>query len=541
MDLWIGLSCISSLLVCLTVIIIISILVTDGVSGLLSVLLRAILYLPGMKALVSLYLKKEVRGFLNKLGISKGSGISSRILAIPEKGLANEKLLEELQRRKAADFNPDSGKGFAYVYTVHNQQFQTVQKAFDLFQFNAEDTSATDLKENISVVFFRSFLHENALNPMVFPSLRLFEVEVVAMTAWMLNGPKGVVGNITSGGTESILMAVKTYRDRARALNPSIKQPEMVAPVTVHPAFEKAAAYFDVKVIHVPISDSDYRVDINKYKKCINSNTILLIGSAPEYCHGIIDPIPELSKLALTYGLPLHVDACFGGFMLPWVEKLGYNIKPFDFRLGGVTSISADVHKYGLGPKGASVVLYRSSEIRKYQVFAYTDWPGGLFGSPSMSGTRPGGNIASSWAAIMSLGQEGYLSVAERLMNVTLSMKEGIRSVPELSLCGESDMTAFAFTSSSVSVFAVADVMEGKGWKMERGSTCIHCTVLPSHNNEIAKEFINNLKESVSIVKANPSLANKGSAGVYGMAGKIPERGLVKDFVVEFFNEIYTL
>lgn len=212
------------------------------------------------------------------------------------------------------------------------------------------------------------------------------ETEVVSMTLSMLNGNPNCAGSLTSGGTESILMACKTYRDRARALYPHIINPNMVAAQTVHPAFEKAAHYFGIEIIHVPVNESDARMNIEATAKAINSSTILLVGSAPQYPHGVIDPIEDLSALALKHSLPLHVDACFGGFMLPWVEKIGYEVPLWDFRVPGVTSISADIHKYGYSSKGASVISYSSEEIRSYQYFAYAEWPGGLFGSPSLTG-----------------------------------------------------------------------------------------------------------------------------------------------------------
>lgn len=220
------------------------------------------------------------------------------------------------------------------------------------------------------------------------------------MTSWMLHGDDKSCGALTSGGTESILMAIKAYRERAKKLRPYVTKPNMIVPTTIHPAFEKAGHYFGVELIHIDL-DPDMRVNVKLVEKAINRNTILLVGSAPQYCHGVVDPISELSDIALRHGLPLHVDACFGGFMLPWLEKLGYKIPTFDFRIPGVTSMSADVHKYGYSSKGASVILYRNEELRSHQYFAYGAWPGGLFGSPSLTGSRPGGMIAAAWAALV--------------------------------------------------------------------------------------------------------------------------------------------
>eukprot|EP00604_Paraphysomonas_vestita_P000427 CAMPEP_0174825852 /NCGR_PEP_ID=MMETSP1107-20130205/43180_1 /TAXON_ID=36770 /ORGANISM="Paraphysomonas vestita, Strain GFlagA" /LENGTH=387 /DNA_ID=CAMNT_0016057889 /DNA_START=356 /DNA_END=1519 /DNA_ORIENTATION=+ len=376
----------------------------------------------------------------------------------------------------------------------------------------------------------------------MYPSLRRFETEVVSMTSWMLHGDGNVAGSLTSGGTESILLAVKTYRDRARALRPNIARPNMIAPITVHPAFEKAAHYFDVEIIHVSV-DSTYRVNIAEVKKAINRNTILLIGSAPQYCHGVVDPIEALSELALSKGLPLHVDACFGGFMLPWLEKLGYPIPLFDFRVSGVTSISADVHKYGYTSKGASVILYRNSELRSYQYFAYASWPGGLFGSPSLTGSRPGGAIAAAWAALVSMGQNGYLSIAKDVMNTTQQIIEGVEKTNCLGILTKPDMTCVAIVSKNkkVNIHAVADLMEQKGWKIERQQypDSIHMSVLPQHKR-IVTQLVSDLNECANLVLAQPELNNKGSTGIYGMVAAIPDHAILDDFIIKFFNQIYS-
>eukprot|EP00731_Ephydatia_muelleri_P033238 Em0026g58a len=378
--------------------------------------------------------------------------------------------------------------------------------------------------------FTRAFMHDNALNPILFPSLKRFEMETVAMVAHMLHGDGGCAGNVTSGGTESILMAVKTYRDRARALCPHITHPEMVAPQSIHPAFHKAASYFDVTLV-----------------LAINGRTILLLASAPQFVHGVVDPIPEISQLAEEKRLPLHVDACFGGFLLPWVERLGYEVPVFDFRNPGVTSMSADVHKYGLGIKGSSVIVYRSADLRQHQFYVYSGWPGGMYASPTMAGSRPGGVLASSWAALKIIGQDGYMEMARGLMEVTALMTEGVKSIQlglerwGLAVCGRPHMTAFAVTSTDprVNVFALASVMETKGWHMERQTNSLHFSVLPSHTVERANEMVRDLKECVEIVKVDPSLVKKGTAAMYGLIGTIPDKTIIDDFLLQFLNKLY--
>eukprot|EP00004_Rigifila_ramosa_P010677 TRINITY_DN2263_c0_g1_i2.p1 TRINITY_DN2263_c0_g1~~TRINITY_DN2263_c0_g1_i2.p1 ORF type:complete len:454 (-),score=115.89 TRINITY_DN2263_c0_g1_i2:29-1390(-) len=390
---------------------------------------------------------------------------------------------------------------------------------------------------------FHSFMHENALNPTIFPALKQFEIEVVSMGAHMLHGDAYTSGSLTSGGTESILMAVKTHRDRARHLWPHITHPEIVMPITGHPAFEKAAHYLSLTIVHVPLAP-DFGVDVEAFERAITPNTILLVGSAPQYCHGVIDPIERLSEIAISRNLPLHVDACFGGFMLPWIEKLGYSIPKWDFRVPGVTSISADIHKYGYGLKGSSLILYRHANIRKFQFFAYSEWPGGLFVSPSMTGSRPGGNIASSWAVMRAMGESGYIDLAKQLMNVTEKIKAAVKSHPDLAILGNPHMTALSIVSRNpdVDILAVSDVVEKEGgWRVERQQkpSSLHFSVIPGLIPVVDK-FVEDLLKAVEKVKADKTLAKKGTAAMYGMIGAIPDTEILSDFLVEFFSQVYT-
>ncbi|XP_027350832.1 sphingosine-1-phosphate lyase isoform X2 [Abrus precatorius] len=257
------------------------------------------------------------------------------------------------------------------------------------------------------------FAHTNPLHLDVFQSVVRFEAEVVAMTASLLGGKEKssggqICGNMTSGGTESILLAVKSSRDYMRSMK-GIRRPEMVIPESGHSAYDKAAQYFNIKLWRIPVN-KNFQADVKAIRRHINKNTILIVGSAPGFPHGIIDPIKELGHLASIFGICFHVDLCLGGFVLPFARELGYQIPPFDFSVKGVSSISVDVHKYGLAPKGTSVVLYRNHEIRKHQFVAVTEWSGGLYVSPTIAGSRPGSLIAGAWAAVMSLGKEGDCS-----------------------------------------------------------------------------------------------------------------------------------
>lgn len=517
----------------------------DGVHGLVAVLVRFVQYVPGYRTLVHGVVKKEALTFSKQVK-STGSAeaqAKSPSVKIPKQGIPPAELLKKLNELKATEKQPEEGRLFALVYTGNDEHFDVQKKAFDLF---AEKTGLSPQHDELLRLYREAFMHENALNPMMFPTLRRFENEVVSMTASMLNGDENVVGCLTSGGTESVLMAIKTYRDRARHLYPNITHPEMVAPITIHPCHEKAAHYFGVTIIHVSVDNTTGLPNMADYRNAITSNTIALLSSAPHYCHGVVDPISEIAQLALEFDLPMHVDSCFGGFMLPWVEKLGYSVPKFDFRVNGVTSMSADIHKYGFGCKGASVLLYRNDSYRQYQIFVYSNWPGGLFGSPSMAGTRPGGNIAAAWASLMSMGEDGYVNTAKQLMETTVKLKQELAQIQGLRVVGNPHMTSFALASSDpeLDIMAVADAMESaeRGWQMERQQRphTLHFSIMP-HHVSVADKLVSDFRDCVAAVRANKSLSKKGTAAMYGMIARIPDNTVLDDFLVQFFNDIYKL
>jgi glutamate/tyrosine decarboxylase-like PLP-dependent enzyme len=378
----------------------------------------------------------------------------------------------------------------------------------------------------------------NPLHADVWPSATKFEAEIVAMTANMLGGSNEVCGTISSGGTESIMLAMKTYRDYARETK-GITKPEMIVPVTAHAAFDKASQYFKIKMIHVPV-DENFRADVGAVRKAITKNTIVIVGSAPSFPHGAIDPIEALSELALANQIGFHVDACLGGFVLPWAEKLGYPVPPFDFRLRGVTSMSADTHKYGYAAKGTSVVLYRNQELRHYQYYTTTEWPGGLYFSPTFAGSRPGALSAACWAALTSIGAEGYLAATKKILETADKIKKGIREIPELHILGE-PLFVVAFDSDTLNIYKVLDYMSHKKWSLNglHKPTCVHLCVTLRHTQEgVAEKFLADLREAVEHVKANPS--EKGSmAPVYGMAATLPMRGMVSDLLKKYLDLIF--
>ena len=381
----------------------------------------------------------------------------------------------------------------------------------------------------------------NPLHSDLFPSASKFESEIVSMTAQMLGADKTddeVCGVVTSGGTESILLAMKTYRDRGREVN-DIRRPNIVIPVTAHAAFDKAGEYFKIKVKRIPV-DEKFQADLNAVRKAANGNTICIVGSAPNFPHGIVDPNEEMSEIARQRGICFHVDACLGGFVLPWAEKLGYPVNPFDFRLPGVTSISTDTHKFGYAAKGTSVILYRTPELRRYQYYTISDWPGGLYFSPTFAGSRPGALSAACWAAMLSMGEDGYLESVKKIMDTAEIIKRGIREISELKLMGD-PIWVIAFESKELDIYKVMDQMTHKGWNLNglHKPSCIHICITLRHTKAgVAERFLSDLKEAVDYVKVNPSESD-GMAPVYGMAASLPFRGIVRNLLKKYMDLYY--
>ena len=389
----------------------------------------------------------------------------------------------------------------------------------------------------------RVYALESQSNPLhsdLFPSITKFEAEIVSMIAGFLGSEAapGVCGTVTSGGTESILLAMKTYRDRARRLR-SIKKPEIVLAPTAHAAFDKAADYFGIRLIRVPL-DSGYRMDVNLVEKAIGRNTIALVGSAPAFPHGVLDPIPELSEIASRKNVPLHVDACLGGFVIPFAERLGHRVPVVDFRNQGVTSISVDTHKYGYAAKGTSVLLYRNDELRREQFFTATDWPGGLYFSPTLAGSRPGALSAMCWAAMLSMGESGYLEAARSILDAAHRIKDGISAIPGLRVLGD-PLFVIAFAGEGINIFEVMDEMNHRNWSLNglHRPDCLHLAVTLRHaESGVVERFLSDLRDSVEAVRKSPGRSG-GMAPVYGMASQIAFRGMVSDLLKKVLEVLY--
>ena len=323
---------------------------------------------------------------------------------------------------------------------------------------------ANDEISNLGRDAFVRFFTENGLGgKRAFHGLKRMEDEVVAMGLSLLHAPEDAAGYFTTGGTESIIAAVKAARDwmRSRTGDPA-RRGNIVLPYSGHPAFTKAAQLMDLETRRVPVA-ANYRADVAAMSAAIDGNTLMLVGSAPAFPYGTIDPIAALSDLALARGLWLHVDACVGGYLAPFVARAGYAVPAFDFSLPGVASISADLHKFGFCPKPASTIFYRSPQQASFQPFDVDNWPGGRFQTATIAGTRPGGGIAGAWATLQAMGVQGYVETARDIMTLVARYRRGIEAIG-LTVIGNPELSILCFTSDAVDMMAVGAAMARRGW-----------------------------------------------------------------------------
>ncbi len=435
---------------------------------------------------------------------------------IPEHGRDSGEILAELEQFRAGDPQYKDGRVWSLVYYLDEEHSSFLKDAYHLFA------------------------SENGLNPGAFKSLKKLENEVIGATAGILNGTEEVCGVMTAGGTESCLMAVKTYRDMARDQR-RVRKPEMIMPTTAHVAWFKASEYFGVKARLVPLLD-DMTPDLKKLRKLINRNTVMILASAPEYPHGTIDPVAAMGEIAQAKSIPLHVDACVGGFILPFMAMNGEDIPPWDYRVPGVTSISADIHKYGYAAKGASTITYRNLDYLRYQMFVYQNWPGGVFASSALLGTRPGGGYAAAWGALQYFGKAGYRKLAADTLEAVNRLKAGIEAIPELQIMGrpQGPLLSYRSTDPDLNIYAVGDQMDARGWQVNRNQypPGLHAMVTAQHL-KVVDDYLSDLRDAVAAVKADPELAKQGGAATYGMLAHVPLRGMVKKKVLEMYSEQY--
>jgi sphinganine-1-phosphate aldolase len=417
--------------------------------------------------------------------------------SIPEHGMARDEVLAQLQEMAhAEDAFWETGKCSGTMYCGDHSHYDFMNEAFGLFA------------------------HVNALQRDMCPSQTRFEGEIVAMTLDMLHA--GAVtggepaGLVTTGGTGSILHAMLAYRDHGRQTR-GITTPNVIKPETAHPAFDKACHLFDIEVRRAPIDPETTLVDVDWVADHIDANTVAMIGSAPNYGYGTIDPIEQLSDLALERNVGLHVDGCLGGFILPWGEALGYDIPVFDFRLPGVTTISADTHKYGYAFKGTSVLAFRDKALRNAQYFFLTDWTGGKYCSPGMEGSRSGGLIAATWAAMVAIGRDGYLGYAKEIFETAYAMQRAVASHAELQLMGKPTF-CFSFRSDAFDIYHVNDFMRTRGWRFngQQYPNSIHMAVTrPQTQPGVVDAFVTDLEDAVQYARDHKDEQPK-SGSIYG-------------------------
>lgn len=370
---------------------------------------------------------------------------------------------------------------------------------------------------------FSQFSHANVLQRDMYPSATKFEAEIVAMALDLLNGAAagpGACGVVTSGGSESLITAMYSYREAARDER-GVTRPNIVMPNTAHVALDKGGHWMDVEVRHAPLA-ADFRVDVGAMADMIDDQTIALVGSAGNYPHGLIDPIAEIGELASSHGVGLHVDGCLGGFLWPWAEELGYDVPAWDFRVPGVTSISADTHKYGYALKGTSTLLYRTKELRKRQYFTYPDWPGGLYLSPGLAGSRSGGLIASTWAAMITTGRQGYLAAASDILSSAQVLKAGVQSIDGIEVIGDPlFLIAFRAVEDGLDIYLVNDDLKRAGWRLNalQLPPALHfCVTRPNARPGIIERFVDDLRSAVTYAREH-SGEPAASGAMYGFGG----------------------
>jgi sphinganine-1-phosphate aldolase len=410
---------------------------------------------------------------------------------MPEVGWSASDIFDSLEMMRARDVRWREGRAFSLAYSAGHDALAVAEEAY------------------------RRFSGDNALSTDAFPSLKQIQAEVVAMAGVWLGATPSSAGFMTSGGTESILMAVKAARDRLLAER-QIRQPNMVLPTSAHAAFAKAGAYFGVEVRRVAVGQ-DWRADVAAMRSCVDENTVLIAGSAPQYPQGVVDDIVGIAKIAEDAHVNCHVDACMGGVTLAYLERLGKRIAPWNLQVPGVSSISVDLHKFGYTSKGASVIMYASKHLRSFQGFVTEDWLGGVYGSSGVLGTKSGGSMASAWAVMHFLGDDGYMRLTRQAREATLQLASIIRDSPDLKLRAEPESTLLCFGAkdpSALNVFAVADELAKCGWYVDRQTPpdSLHCTVNAIHHDKI-QSFANDLRNSVAAVLSQRSA---GTLGAYG-------------------------
>jgi glutamate/tyrosine decarboxylase-like PLP-dependent enzyme len=388
--------------------------------------------------------------------------------------------MDELRAAMRDDGRWDQGRTFYLVYGVDEDHLAMLQEAYSLY------------------------IATNGLGAGgMFPSLAKLEGDIIAIAGELLGNPSAA-GNITSGGSESILMGMRAARERARAERPEVTGPELIIPRSAHPAFWKAADVLGLKPVVIPLT-AELTADLAALEKAITPNTIAIAGSAPNYPFGTIDSIADMAAIAARHGIHFHTDACVGGFALPFLRKLGEPVPDFDFTIPGVSTISADLHKYGFAARGTSLILYRDAALQDRARFVLDQWSGGPYRTPTMAGSRPGGVVAAAWAIMHHLGEEGYLRLNREMLSITRELCAGITAIPGFRILGKPAMYLFAFTGEGRDMAAIGAEMSRRGWFIHRQPTdpeSLHVLVTPILRRSTSA-FLADLRQAAGATKAS--------------------------------------
>lgn len=423
-------------------------------------------------------------------------------MKFPEHGRAPQELLAELAARKGGDVPWSEGRAFAYIYDAGPEAMQLLKDAYSLY------------------------LVENGLDPTSFPSCRDLERDIIAMAVDLLHGGPEARGSFTSGGTESILLSVKAARDYTRGVKPGLAPLELLLPETAHPAFFKACAYFDVKPVVVPVTPATLRADPAAMERAITERTMMLVGSAVSYAHGVVDPIEEIAAVAAAHGLLMHVDCCVGGMYLPWARRLGDPIPAFDFSVPGVTQISMDFHKWGYAAKGASSITYRDDHVWKHQIFAWSGWTGYTVINPTIQSTKSGGPLAACWAIMNHLGAEGYMRLVGQTQGAARKLRDAVATIDGLYVVGQPPANLIALAARDFDIYALADRMRDRGWFIQPqfgfgpSPPNVHLSIGASNVPQM-DALIADLRDCVAALRAMGSAPAAVSLG--SLAGATPE------------------
>ncbi|CAL4177491.1 unnamed protein product, partial [Meganyctiphanes norvegica] len=439
---------------------------------------------------------------------SKVDAIASPITALPAKSMSKEDVLKTTADLLGiTDFNWQNGSISGGVFSGNDPHYNSL------------------LTQIYGMTAWTNPLHAD-----VFPGTRKMEAEIVRMTIGMFHGDEHCAGSIQTGGSESILMVMKAMRDWG-INQKGISRPEVIGCVSAHAAFDKAAHFLGLRFKKVPYDTNTWGLDIKAMRRAITKSTVLLIGSAPDFPHGIIDDFEAIGALGERYGIPVHVDCCMGGFLLPFMEAAGYKLPPFDFRVKGVTSISADPHKYGNVPKGSSVVMYRNKEYIHHQYFVTPNWPGGIYASPNIPGSRAGGLISQCWAAMLSHGFQGYTNITKSILKQARKLKEKWSEIPGLFVYGDPLASIVCVGSNEINIMTVADILTKNGWHLGvmQYPPGMHLCLTSLHviDNNLVDNLARDTRKAVEEVRNNPNISSGGIGKIYGAASQIPDRSMV--------------